>query len=143
MRLIVTCVGSLRRHFYAAYGFDYSCERKLLIMLSMDALKEYGVKTNQGLERCCNMEAFYFKMITASVNDANFAKLGKALEANDLQEAFEAAHALKGIAGNLALDPLYDAVCDIVEPLRNKTEMDYSEKYKKVMEAREKLAALI
>ncbi len=112
-------------------------------MLSMDALKEYGVKTNQGLERCCNMEAFYFKMITASVNDANFAKLGKALEANDLQEAFEAAHALKGIAGNLALDPLYDAVCDIVEPLRNKTEMDYSEKYKKVMEAREKLAALI
>lgn len=109
----------------------------------MDALKEYGVKTNQGLERCCNMEAFYFKMITASVNDANFAKLGKALEANDLQEAFEAAHALKGIAGNLALDPLYDAVCDIVEPLRNKTEMDYSEKYKKVMEAREKLAALI
>ena len=112
-------------------------------MLSMDALKEYGVKTNQGLERCCNMEAFYFKMITASVNDANFAKLGKALEANDLQEAFEAAHALKGIAGNLALDPLYDAVCDIVEPLRSKTEMDYSEKYKKVMEAREKLAALI
>ncbi len=112
-------------------------------MLSMDALKEYGVKTNQGLERCCNMEAFYFKMITASVNDANFAKLGKALEANDLQEAFEAAHALKGISGNLALDPLYDAVCDIVEPLRNKTEMDYSEKYKKVMEAREKLAALI
>ena len=109
----------------------------------MDALKEYGVKTNQGLERCCNMEAFYFKMITASVNDANFAKLGKALEANDLQEAFEAAHALKGISGNLALDPLYDAVCDIVEPLRNKTEMDYSEKYKKVMEAREKLAALI
>lgn len=112
-------------------------------MLSMEALKNYGVKTNQGLERCCNMEAFYFKMITASVNDANFAKLGKALEANDLQEAFEAAHALKGIAGNLALDPLYDAVCEIVEPLRSKTEMDYSEKYKKVMEAREGLAALI
>ena len=103
-------------------------------MLSMDALKEYGVKTNQGLERCCNMEAFYFKMITASVNDANFAKLGKALEANDLQEAFEAAHALKGISGNLALDPLYDAVCEIVEPLRSRKEMDYAGMYKKIME---------
>ena len=112
-------------------------------MLSMETLKDYGVKTNQGLERCCNMEAFYFKMITASVNDGNFEKLGKALEANDLQEAFEAAHALKGIAGNLALDPLYDAVCDIVEPLRSKTEMDYSEKYRKVMEARDRLAAII
>ena len=28
-------------------------------MLSMEALKEYGVKTNEGLARCCNMEAFY------------------------------------------------------------------------------------
>ncbi len=112
-------------------------------MLSMDALKEYGVKTNDGLARCCNMEAFYFKMITASVSDANFEKLGKALEAKDLQEAFEAAHALKGIAGNLALDPLYDAVCEIVEPLRAREERDYTEQYKKVMEARDKLAAII
>ena len=143
MRLIETCIGKLRRQFYAADGFDYSCERKLLIMLSMDALKEYGVKTNQGLERCCNMEAFYFKMITASVNDANFEKLGKALDAKDLKEAFEAAHALKGIAGNLALDPLYDAVCEIVEPLRAGEDKDYTEGYKKVLEARDKLAAII
>ena len=92
-------------------------------MLSMESLKEYGVKTNEGLARCCNMEAFYFKMITASVNDANFDKLGKALEAKDLKEAFEAAHALKGVAGNLALDPLYDAICEIVEPLRGAVEI--------------------
>ncbi|MBQ9572710.1 MAG: Hpt domain-containing protein [Acidaminococcaceae bacterium] len=109
----------------------------------METLKEYGVKTNQGLERCCNMEAFYFKMVTASVNDANFEKLGKALEAHDLKEAFEAAHALKGIAGNLALDPLYDAVCEIVEPLRAGEDKDYTEGYKKVLEARDRLAALI
>ena len=112
-------------------------------MLTMETLREYGVKTNQGLERCCNMEAFYFKMIAASVNDANFEKLGKALDANDLNEAFEAAHALKGVAGNLALDPLYDAMCDIVEPLRAKEKRDYTEQYKKIMEARDKLAAII
>ena len=79
-------------------------------MLSMDALKEYVVKTNDGLARCCNMEAFYFKMITASVSDANFEKLGKALEAKDLQA---------------------------------REERDYTEQYKKVMEARDKLAAII
>lgn len=112
-------------------------------MLSMEKLKEYGVKTNMGLERCCNMEAFYFKMITASVNDANFEKLGKALEANDLEAAFEAAHAIKGVAGNLALDPLYDAVCEMVEPLRSRKEMDYAGMYKKVMEERDRLAAII
>ena len=112
-------------------------------MLTMETLKDYGVKTNEGLARCCTMEAFYFKMITASVNDANFAKLGKALEAHDLKEAFEAAHALKGIAGNLALDPIYDAVCEIVEPLRAGEDKDYSEGYRKVMEARDRLVAII
>ena len=112
-------------------------------MLSMETLKEYGVKTNQGLERCCNMEAFYFKMITAAVRDGNFEKLGKALEKNDLKEAFEAAHALKGITGNLALDPLYDAVCEIVEPLRAKEERDYTDMYKKVMDAKDRLTAII
>lgn len=112
-------------------------------MLSMESLKEYGVKTNEGLARCCNMEAFYFKMITASVNDANFDKLGKALEAKDLKEAFEAAHALKGVAGNLALDPLYDAICEIVEPLRAGEDRDYTEAYKKVKDARDRLIAII
>ena len=112
-------------------------------MLSIETLKDYGVKTNQGLERCCNMEAFYFKMIAAAVGDANFEKLGKALEDKDLQAGFEAAHALKGITGNLALDPLYDAVCEIVEPLRTKEDRDYTEMYKKVMDARDRLAAII
>lgn len=112
-------------------------------MLSMEALKQYGVKTNQGLERCCNMEAFYFKMITASVSDGNFEKLGTALAENNLKEAFEAAHALKGIAGNLALDPLYDAVCDIVEPLRAGENRDYTEAYQRIEKERERLTALI
>jgi hypothetical protein len=109
----------------------------------MESLKEYGVKTNEGLTRCCNMEAFYFKMITASVNDGNFDRLGKALEAKDLKEAFEAAHALKGVAGNLALDPLYDAICEIVEPLRAGEDRDYTEAYKKVTDARDRLIAII
>ena len=67
----------------------------------------------------------------------------KALEAKDLKEAFEAAHALKGVAGNLALDPLYDAVCEIVEPLRAGEDKDYTEGYQKVLEARDRLAAII
>lgn len=50
---------------------------------------------------------------------------------------------LRSIAGNLALDPLYDAVCEMVEPLRSGKEMDYAEMYKKIMEERDRLAAII
>ena len=35
-----------------------------------------------------------------------------------MTSAFEAAHTLKGVTGNMGLTPLYDAVCTIVEPLR-------------------------
>ena len=46
--------------------------------------------------------------------------------AGDLKTAFESAHALKGVLGNLSLTPLYDKVSEITELLRARTETDYS-----------------
>ncbi|MBR5658308.1 MAG: Hpt domain-containing protein, partial [Lachnospiraceae bacterium] len=43
----------------------------------------------------------------------------------DLKGAFEAAHALKGVLGNLSLTPLYEIVCEITELLRAQTDTDY------------------
>ena len=37
-----------------------------------------------------------------------------------------AAHALKGVLGNLSLTPLYEKVCEITELLRARTETDYA-----------------
>ena len=52
-----------------------------------------------------------------------------------LRAAFEAAHTLKGVAGNLGLKPLYDAVCHIVEPLRRGEERDdYAVMYQTIQE---------
>jgi hypothetical protein len=61
---------------------------------------------------------------------------------NDLQAAFEAAHSLKGVLGNLALTPLLDPVKEITELLRSKTEMDYSELLATIAQERDRLAAL-
>lgn len=95
-------------------------------MLTMEGLRAYGANTEEGLSRCMNNEAFYLRMVTMILNDTAPAKLRAAVEAGDLKGGFEAAHALKGVAGNLSLTPLYTKASEITELLRAGTVMDYA-----------------
>ena len=88
-------------------------------MMTLDLLKAWGADTTAGLARCMNNEAFYLRLVGMELNDANFAALDRALAAQDMRAAFEAAHALKGATGNLGLSPLYTPVCELTELLRN------------------------
>jgi HPt (histidine-containing phosphotransfer) domain-containing protein len=112
-------------------------------MITVEKLESFGANTEEGLARCMKNEALYLRLVSTVPGEVNFGMLQSALEAKDLKEAFEAAHALKGVAGNLALDPLYDAICEIVEPLRAGEDRDYTEAYKKVTDARDRLIAII
>ena len=87
-------------------------------MLSVDSLKAYGANTEEGLGRCMNMEAFYLKLVGQCLADAKFDELKAAIAEKDNKRAFEAAHALKGSLGNLALTPMYKPVCELTELLR-------------------------
>jgi len=87
-------------------------------MITIEALNEYGADTQSGLARCMGMKDFYIRLVRMELNDANFEKLASALESKNMADAFEAAHALKGAVGNLALTPIYDPICEITERLR-------------------------
>ena len=50
----------------------------------------------------------------------------------------EICHALKGVIGNLAITPLYEALSDMTEKLRSREEADYQFLYSKVIEIRSK-----
>ena len=89
-------------------------------MLTIEALREYGANTEEGLARCLNNEAFYLRMVGMMANDRHAEALTDAIAKNDLQAAFEAAHALKGSLANLALKPALDTVTEILEPLRHR-----------------------
>ena len=112
-------------------------------MLSIETLTEFGVNTKEGLTRCMNNEKFYFKMIKMGLASDQFDKLGAALENNKLDEAFEAAHALKGVLGNLALTPVYNPLAEMTELLRAGKSEDYVTMYKPILELRNKLLALV
>lgn len=95
-------------------------------MLSIEALKEFGANVSEGLRICVNNESFYLKMVRKAAEDPGYDRLVKALENKELKEAFEAAHALKGVYGNLALLPLYRPMTEMTEHLRGGEDIDYS-----------------
>ena len=94
--------------------------------MKIEELKALGVNTDEGLARCMNNEAFYFRLIGMALQESAFEKLEKAVGAGDLEAAFEAAHSLKGVCGNLSLTPLYETISEITELLRAKTQTDYA-----------------
>ena len=108
-------------------------------MLTLDALREIGVKPEEGLSRCMNNEQFYLSLVKRVAGDAGFQKLKDAIEAGDLETGFETAHALKGVLGNLSLTPLYESVAEITELLRSRTEMDYTPMLETIMQQQETL----
>ena len=112
-------------------------------MLSIDALKQFGADTDDGLSRCLGNEGFYFKLIGKVIDDSNFQTLEESVAAKDLDKAFEAAHSLKGVLGNLALTPIYEPVYEITELLRAKQDIDYSEYLKKISDKRAELAKIL
>ncbi len=94
--------------------------------MTIDNLTVYGADTKEGLQRCLNNEDFYIRLVKMIPDDPNFGKLYDAVDAGDLDAAFDAAHALKGSTGNLALTPIFKPVSEITELLRDRTETDYS-----------------
>jgi HPt (histidine-containing phosphotransfer) domain-containing protein len=76
------------------------------------------------------------------VEEPTFDRLREALEAGDLDKAFEQAHALKGVTGNLALTPIDRPVREITELLRSRTDMDYGPLLAEILLQRDALREL-
>ena len=108
-------------------------------MLPLQALAEYGADTKQGLMRCMNQEAFYLKLVRMAVSDTQWGKLRPLIESGSSREAFEIAHSLKGVYGNLALTPLYEPISELTERLRNGEPTDVDPVLTKLEQAAETL----
>lgn len=142
--LVLPC----RKNFNKSRISDFQCDIvmkniwEVILMLTIEKLEELGVNTKEGLNRCMNKEVFYFRMLKMGLANESFEKLEKELAEGKLKDAFESAHALKGVLGNLALTPLYKPLAEMTEMLRAKREADYVTIYKPILELRNKLLAL-
>lgn len=111
-------------------------------MLTIQGLVDYGANVEEGLRRCLNNEDFYIRLVGIAADDAGFDKLADQVRSGSLSEAFDTAHALKGVLGNLFLTPIYEPVSEITELLRAKTDMDYSALVEKILAERDRLKAI-
>ena len=67
-------------------------------------------------------EAIVKRFALKFLQDPSFAQLKESLAKNDGEEAFRAAHTLKGICANLGFKSLFEVSYDITEALRAGTE---------------------
>ncbi len=84
----------------------------------IDRLTAYGADMPGINARFMGDYDLYVTCLSMLLSDGAFATLGEALRAGDAKRAFEAAHSLKGVIGNMGLTPLYRLVCVLVEEVR-------------------------
>ncbi len=86
-------------------------------------LAENGADVDGTLSRFAGNEAIYSKFLLKFKADPNFNILKESLDGKNIEEAFKAAHTLKGVSINLGLMPIYENASAMSELLRGKTSL--------------------
>ncbi|MCR4674924.1 MAG: Hpt domain-containing protein [Lachnospiraceae bacterium] len=97
-----------------------------------------GIGDYEKMSACFHGDDKIKRFLGLFLKDDNFEKLEKALEEDDVETAFIAAHTLKGVCQNLALDPLYEVDVVVTEALRAKNLKAAKEHFPRVKEEYEK-----
>lgn len=105
-------------------------------------LANYGMDVAPTLRRFMNDELFYESCFDLFLNDKGFETLKQQLDSKNYKGAFTTAHALKGVAANLGLTPLYDKLCTLVEALRTDQVEQLPAQYQAIMQEMEVLRQL-
>lgn len=77
-----------------------------------------GINYSEGIMRFGNRVEMYEKYLKRFPEDQSFQQLNDAIERKDYEAAFKAAHALKGLAGNLSVQQVLTSVSALTEELR-------------------------
>ncbi len=82
------------------------------------ALAAYGIDTVDAMDRMDDDASLYERLALKYLSNTNYFDLVAAMEVKDYDSAYNAAHTLKGVAGNLSFAKLYQVASTICEALR-------------------------
>ena len=85
----------------------------------LERLRAWGCAVGDTLRNLDGDAELYVRCVRMFARDNNFDALTQALQAGDTTAVFEAAHTIKGVAGNLGLSPLFSlssALSDLARP---------------------------
>lgn len=83
-----------------------------------EKLLEAGVDIDTAMERFMGREDLLVRFLKKFHEDGNYEALKTSVAEKRYEDAFKAAHALKGLCGNLSLTSLFNSVHEEVEFLR-------------------------
>ncbi len=101
--------------------------------LLFEKLREQNCDVEGALARFLDDEELYVQFYKELLNDKLFTELGLAINERRISDAFDCAHTLKGVIGNMGLTPMFETICDIVEPLRVGSTEGVSPKYDELL----------
>lgn len=84
-----------------------------------EQLETLRVQYDEVLGRFLGKEDFYLRMLKKFLDDKNFEGLEQTVAEKNWPEAFNYAHTVKGLCGNLGLDGIMKYVVPLTEELRN------------------------
>lgn len=97
-------------------------------------LKEAGIDYTSAIERFMGNEDLFLKFLFRFCEDSSFQQMKESMAHGDCKKAFEAAHTLKGVCGNLSMERLGAVIASQVEYLR----MEQLDQAGKLMEEAQK-----
>lgn len=86
--------------------------------MDITVLENAGIDYKSGLARFMGNETVYKKCLLMFPDDKSYEKMKEAITSGNIKEAFNTAHTLKGVAGNLSMTRLYEHTVPLVEKLR-------------------------
>ena len=86
--------------------------------MNADALRAAGVDVEDALARMMGSEALLERLLRKFADDESCARLLEAAEKDDAEAGLAAAHALKGVSGNLSLTRVYELTARQCELIR-------------------------
>lgn len=84
----------------------------------LEILDQYDGDVEGVCDRFLGDEKLLLQCLRQFKEDQGFQLLERAVRQEEYNQAFEYAHGLKGVTGNLGLSPLYHELCKLVENLR-------------------------
>lgn len=83
-----------------------------------EELTRAGIDLEDALGRVLGSESLLERILKKFLEDPNYERLRAGLASGDADQAFRAAHTLKGVCGNLSMGRLYQLTAQQVELLR-------------------------
>lgn len=100
----------------------------------IEKFEAYGANTKDVMDRFMGDEEFLISCLDQFVEENEIERLKECIALKDYDGAFEAAHSLKGVTGNLGITPLFEIVSLLVEDLRMKAYDDVENKLQSVLQ---------